>query len=262
MAWLISPLAWLLFAGALVPCACCLRRRRLWLLAACGVLAAVAVACMTPLGANALARPLEARSMPASRACLDAPPSHAVVLGGGVDGRPRNRADFSALNLASRRRVERAVAWWREGDGRMLVLVGGPPHQGVAALAELMAAYAQVLGVPPAALRVETDSDDTWGNARHAAALWPRLPRRVVLVTSWIHMPRARGAFVSAGFDVCPLGSDFRRLPSRLPWALVPRSSALANTEIALHEWVGLAYYRWRARRVAGAAAPIGKKSR
>jgi uncharacterized SAM-binding protein YcdF (DUF218 family) len=62
-------------------------------------------------------------------------------------------------------------------------------------------------------------------------------------------MPRAQAAFADAGFEVCPLGTDVRRLSSRLPWALVPRTSALANTEIALHEWVGLVYYRWRRHR-------------
>ena len=69
-----------------------------------------------------------------------------------------------------------------------------------------------------------------------------------MLVTSFIHVPRAQRAFASAGFEVCPLGTDARRLPSRLPWALVPRTSALVNADVALHEWLGLAYYRWRDR--------------
>lgn len=208
---------------------------------------AVALAAMTPLVANLLGKPLQ-RPMVAPIACRAATPSVAVVLGGGTDGRPRSHADFSVLNLASRRRVDRAIAWWRAGEGRVLVLEGGGPHGGIA-VAELMAAYAQMQGVPATALRVEDQSDDTWGNARHAARMSPPLPRRIVLVTSLIHMPRARAAFAGAGFEVCPLGADARSLPSRVPWALVPRTSALANTELALHEWAGLAYYRWRGRR-------------
>lgn len=247
MTWLLSPLAWLLLAGALLSLNWFLPRRRPWLLATSGVLAVVALAAMTPLGANLLGKPLQ-RPVAASRACDDAPPSTAIVLGGGTDGPPRSRADFSVLNLATRRRVDRAVAWWREDEGRVLVLAGGAPY-GDIAVAELMAAYAGVLDVPETAMRVEIQSDDTWENARHAARLSPSLPRRIVLVTSLIHMPRAHGAFASAGFEVCPLGTDARRLPSRLPWALVPRTSALANAEMALHEWAGLAYYRWRARR-------------
>ena len=180
-------------------------------------------------------------------ACRDAPPSTALVLGG-VDRSPRDRSDFAALNLASRRRMDHAVAWWRERDGRILVLVGGSRHSGAPALAELMAAYTEMLGMPSAVLQMEVDSDDTWANARHSARLVPRLPRRIVLVTSAMHMRRAQTAFVSAGFDVCPLAGDVRRLPSRLPWALVPRTIGLDRTEAALHEWVGLAWYRWLAR--------------
>lgn len=246
MTWLLSPLAWLLLAGVLAPWAWAMRGRRPWLLFGCCLLATVAIAGMTPLGANALAKPLE-RAVHPPRGCIDAPPSTAVVLAAGIDGRPRDRGDFSVLDLASRRRVDRAVAWWHEREGRVLVLVGGPPHRSVAA-AELMAAYAGHLGVPARALRLEADSSDTWGNARNSARLSPRLPLRIALVTSLIHMPRAQHAFASAGFDICPLGTDSRRLPSRLPWALMPRASALANTQVALHEWVGLAYYRWRSR--------------
>ena len=204
---------------------------------------------MTPLAANLLGKPLQ-RPIAVQPACQNAPPSIAVVLGGGTDGRPRNQADFSVLNLASRRRMDRALAWWHAREGRVLVLEGGGPQGGIA-VGELMAAYAQMQGVPAKALRVGDQSEDTWDNARHAAGMSPPLPRRIVLVTSLIHMPRARGAFASAGFEVCPLGTDARSLPSRLPWALAPRTSALANTELALHEWVGLAYYRWRNHREA-----------
>lgn len=248
MDWLLSPLTWMLLAGALAALACFLSALRPWLLAGCGLLAAVAVVAMTPAMANALMRTLE-RSVAMPRACLEAPPSLAIVLAGGVDAWFPGRADPVVLNLASRRRIDRAAEWWRQGDGRMLVMAGGTSTPGMPAIAGLMAAYAGMLGVPPTAIRLESESRDTWATARHAATLEPRLPRRIVLVTSLAHMPRAQSAFVHAGFDVCPLGTDVRRLPSRLPWALVPRTSALNNTETAVHEWVGLVYYRWRERR-------------
>jgi len=154
--------------------------------------------------------------------------------------------------------MDRAASWWREREGRVLVIEGGASY-GNTAVAELMAAYAQAQGVPPAAMRVDNQSDDTWENAHHAARLSPPLPRRIVLVTSLIHMQRAKRAFDSAGFEVCPMGTDRRRLPSRLPWALVPRTSALANAEVSLHEWMGLAYYRWRGRR--DDSAPVTGRS-
>lgn len=244
IAWLLSPLAWLLLAGTLAVCSAFLHRGfGRWLRAACAVVAGIALVAMTPIVANALMTPLE-RSLPAPHWCHEAPPSIALVLAGGADGTPSDRADFSVLSLSSRRRVDTAVAWWRERDGRDLVLVGGSGHDDAPARAELMAAYARMLGVPPADLRVETDSIDTWSNAHGSAKLLPPSPRRIVLVTSAMHMPRAAVAFESAGFEICPMAGDYRRLPSRLPWALVPRTVGLMRTEAALHEWVGLAYYR------------------
>lgn len=212
------------------------------MLAAGLLLGTVSFAAMTPLVANLLSRGLEhaARAPPG---CEESQPAVALVLGGGFDGWPRHAGDFSALNLASRQRVERAVDWWRERPGRRLVLLGGSRHPRVPPVSGLMAAYAETLGVPAGSIAVELRSEDTWGNAREAAALSPPLPRRVVLVTSPMHMRRAQLAFSRHGFVVCPRNAGDRRLPSRLPWALVPRTSALARTEVALHEGVGLAYY-------------------
>ena len=259
-AWLLSPLSWLLLALALAPLAWCLRVRRPWLVVVCGLLATSALVGMAPLTANALGR-LLARSVSTPRACNETPPSVAVVLGGGVAGTPRNRTDFSVLNLASRRRVDRAVAWWREGEGRTLVMVGGPLRHRNVSGAELMAVYARMLGVPAGSVREETRSRDTWDNAYNTAGLRPRLPGRIVLVTSQIHMPRAQTAFGWAGFEVCPLDTDVRSLSPRLPWAMLPRTSALANTEAALHEWVGLVYYRWRRHREGETPSPAPKGS-
>lgn len=243
MYWLLSPLAWLLLAGAVLVWSL-LRRRPLATVLAVGVIA-LAVALMTPIVSNALTSSLE-QPFGDANGCAHDPPSTAVVLGGGLDGTPRDDADFSVLNLSSRLRVDRAVAWWREGEGRTLVMQGGANYGGAPALAQLMAAYARELGVPSTAIHTETGSGDTWENAIHAAKIAPPLPRRVVLVTSLIHLERARVAYTRNGFEVCPLGTDMRRLPSRIPWALVPRTSALEHSEAALHEWAGLAYYRWR----------------
>lgn len=256
MAWLLSPLAWAIAASALLALAWPRRSRRL--LAMGLLLAAVSYAATTPLVANLLWRGLEqAVRMPSG--CEGAGPAVALVPGGGFDGWPRHARDFSALNLASRQRVERAVDWWRERPGRRLVLLGGALHPLAPPVSALMVAYAETLGVPAASITVEPRSADTWGNAREAAALSPPLPRRVVLVTSPVHMPRAQLAFARHGFDVCPRSAGRRRLPSRLPWALVPRTSALARTEMALHEAVGLAYYRLS---VARAAAEVDEQAR
>ncbi|MEG3192358.1 YdcF family protein [Lysobacter sp. D1-1-M9] len=245
MKWLLSPLVWLLLAAVLAPIAWQLRSRAKWLAAGCLALAVAAWLAMTPLVANSLLDYLE-RPVAGPATCLTDPPSTVVVLAGGVDRPPQGRADFAVLNLASRRRIERGVQYWREREGRQVVVTGGAVAAGPATLAELMGRYAQWQGVPGPALHAESHSANTRENAENVARMMPGVPRRIALVTSALHMPRARLSFEAVGFEVCPLPTDFRTVPVGAPGYLLPRTSSLLKTEAALHELVGIRYYGWR----------------
>lgn len=244
MVWMLSPLSWLLLALLFAWLGSRLRERGRWLVRASLGVAAIAVLAMTPMTANALIGWLETQP-PAAERCVSSPPQVAVVLAGGVDTVPTNQSDLAALGITSRRRVERAVSWWHEQPGRSLILSGGPHLVDGVSTGALMADYARRLGVAATALQIEGTSNSTWENARALANLRPPLPRRIALITSAMHMPRARYAMARAGFDVCAIAADPRRIPFGLPGYLIPRSSALDKTEAALHELVGLAYYRW-----------------
>jgi uncharacterized SAM-binding protein YcdF (DUF218 family) len=243
--WLLSPLSWLLLAGLGAWIAA--RRHSSWGLRVSLVAALVADFAMTPMFANALLGWLE-RPPPMPAHCLASPPQVAVVLAGGVDAIPRDDNDASVLGVASRRRIERAVEWWRTRPGRVIVVSGGPAWRGGIAESRWLIRHAQRLGVPAAAMRGEEASTNTWENARGVAAMVPALPRRVVLVSSAMHLPRARFAMEHAGFEVCPIATDWRKVPFGLPGYLIPQSSALLKTEAALHELAGMLYYRWLAR--------------
>lgn len=242
---LLSPLTWLVLAGCLVFPA--LRLRARWPVGVCLTVAAIALAGMTPLVANVLVARLE-RPGRTDRDCTLRPPPTIVVLAGGLVGKPQDAGDFGVLGIASRRRLERAVQYWRSGEGRSLVLTGTSSDSPAPSDAMLMATYADVLGVPGGAVRIESRARDTWENARYVAAMTPGVPRRITLVTSAMHMLRATFAFKAAGFLVCPLPADSRLAAVSPPGYLVPRSTALHKTEDGLHEWVGLAYYYWRNR--------------
>ena len=251
MELMLSPLSWLLLV-VLVACGSSWwgRYRRI-ALAACAVSGLAAVAAMTPLFANLLLGHLENAS-PAPASCEVSTPTTAVVLAGGVSGRASGPDDLAVLGLATRRRLDRAVAWWREGRGRHLVMSGGSWFDGGVADARLMLRYAQALGVPPSAMSVEGASLTTWESAQRLATMRPGLPARVALVTSAVHMPRAVYAMSEAGFNVCPVAADRRQVPLDLPGFLIPQRSALEKTENALHEVVGLAWYHWLAFRDRG----------
>ena len=248
MKWWLSPLSWLFVAAVLLMAA----PRRRWLRVGGAALALFAVAGMTPLVANALVLRLERQEVGAVD-CRARPPRVAVVLAGGLDAPQGRMPADAALNLASRRRMDGAIAFWQAGPGRSLVVTGTSRFTGLPADARLMAAYAVRMGVPATAIRVEADARTTWENAARAAQMRPALPRRIMLVTSAMHMPRAHYAFAVNGFVVCDWPTDNRWVAADDASALLPRSTALAKTEAALHEFVGLAYYRARA-----ASAPAG----
>lgn len=239
--WWLSPINWLLCALVLLGIGSCVQRLRGWILFAGMALAAVSVLAMTPLFANPLLRMLETDTV----ACLNPPPTLAIVLAGGVDGPPAAANDFSRLTLASRRRAERAVAWWREQPGRKLLISGGTLFEGAVAESRVMAAYVENFGVPMADVEIEEQSTNTWESARILSGQRPAIPRSVVLITSSVHMRRAAYAMETAGFQLCPLATDSRVTPFGLPGYLIPQVSATEKTEAALHELVGLVYYRW-----------------
>ncbi len=73
---------------------------------------------------------------------------------------------------------------------------------------------------------------------------------RVVLVTHFWHMPRAAAAFRHAGLEVVPAATGFGgKLRSEAGlMTLVPSARVLFSSYLALHEWIGIVWYRIRYR--------------
>ena len=208
------------------------------------------VMAMTPLGANGLVRIVESR-VPPLQTCKAPTPGTIVVLTGGLSRRARSPDDFAAANVQSLHRLFAAVELWRRLPDAHLVISGG----GVNRIAEsaVLAALAERLGVPAAAIRTETHSLSTWQSARDVAALSPAVPRRIWLVSSALHLPRALLAFRTAGFQACAWPSESRYLaPNGSFFYYVPQSSSLLKMEEAVHELVGGWDYDWRARHTSG----------
>ena len=248
MGLLLSPLTWILIAGAWLPYALRSRKRRSLLLVLCVLLGIAGLLGAMPLGANLLIGSLEQR-IPSSGDCASEAASEiVVVLAGGSDRPAADVNDVAALGVASLRRTLSAVALWRGRNASTLVIIGGPSFKGAPADSELMRTIAEAMAVPADAIRIETASQNTWENARGAAELL-NPPSRISLVTSAAHMPRAAFAFEHAGFRVCAYPTDSRFVAFGLPGYLVPQTSAAIKTTQALHEWVGLAYYHWLALR-------------
>ena len=72
--------------------------------------------------------------------------------------------------------------------------------------------------------------------------------RRILLVTSAFHMPRAARLFESAGLDVSAFPVDFVGTGGGTPGMLgfLPTAGALAQSQVALREFYGRLYYRMK----------------
>jgi uncharacterized SAM-binding protein YcdF (DUF218 family) len=117
-------------------------------------------------------------------------------------------------------------------------------HTGTAPEAKVARALILGAGVAPDRVRFEEQSRNTCDSARLTRALVePSADKHWLLVTSAFHMPRAMACFRAIGWDVIPYPTDFRRGPSPWHFGIVDN---LQDVDLAVHEWLGLAYYRLR----------------
>ena len=245
--FLLSPLTWALLIALLLVLAW---RRLPRAVRLAGVaMEVLALVIMSPLGANLLVLSIESR-VPSPTACKAPAPSTIVVLSGGAERAPRSADDFAALNVGSVRRLLGAIRLWRNTPGARLVISGGSWHVPEAVV---LGNLAQQMGVPAKSITEETRSNTTWENARDVAALPSPVPKRIWLVSSALHLPRALGAFRAWGFEPCawPSGSLYEA-PSMHIGYFLPRSSSLDKADKAIHEWVGSLVYRlleWKHHR-------------
>lgn len=102
---------------------------------------------------------------------------------------------------------------------------------------------------------VEDASLDTAANARESARLLGADGlSRVLLVTHAAHMPRAAAVFRAAGLRVTPMPTAFLAGPVDDWRAWLPSPSAMDRSWLALHEIVGLRWYRLRGHARSGTA--------
>ncbi len=106
-----------------------------------------------------------------------------------------------------------------------------------------MRAFLRDLGVPETAIVIEDRSTDTQANAAYSAQ-WLRSQGidRVILVTSALHMARARMQFERTGLHVEPAPADIRVTGEPQDYtAYLPSASALDASGQVFKELVGRA---------------------
>jgi uncharacterized SAM-binding protein YcdF (DUF218 family) len=103
-----------------------------------------------------------------------------------------------------------------------------------------MRKFMSALGVPTEAMVLEGLSSNTRQNAQFTAdILFPQGIKKIILVTSALHMRRAVASFEKQGFTVIPAATDYEAR-TRFDWTgFLPDASALDGSARAIKEIVG-----------------------
>lgn len=172
-----------------------------------------------------------------------------VVLGGGYysSGGFRKSGEPSDLTYA---RVMGGVKTFKDSGTGVLVLCEGRQKNARESGAEVMKALAVQLGVDEDKIITEDKSQNTMENAKELKKLLaPEKQRKIGLVTSALHTPRSERVFKKIFPEdvIVPIPVGYRYKPRKCYLeTLIPTARALQTSTEAIHEWIGMLWYRIR----------------
>ena len=198
----------------------------------------------TGAGARLLTAPIEQMTHPLAIA-KDAGAQAIVVLGGGRLARAPEYGGRDSPGPATLGRLRYAATLYKQ-TGLPVLVTGGKPDGADEPEAAVMARVLKEEFATPVKW-IEPDSNNTAQNARFSAKLLQAAGvQRILLVTDAIHMPRAAAAFERTGLAATPAPTGFVASGPLTASDFVPNGSALAVSHYAMHEWVGMLWYRIR----------------
>lgn len=173
-----------------------------------------------------------------------------IVLGGVVDPYITAGQGQIAIDGEAERITEFIQLAMRYPEAR-LVFTGGSgqllrpkPKEADVAL-ELIAR----LGIDPERLEIENRSRNTHENVVFSKEMIDPKPGETwLLITSAFHMPRSVGCFRQAGWPVLPYPVDFKLTGEGVLAPPFSLGGGLERFSTALHEWLGLTFYRLTGR--------------
>jgi uncharacterized SAM-binding protein YcdF (DUF218 family) len=203
----------------------------------------------TPVIADRVMRSLEDRY--AWRPDAAYPEADAVfALGGGILGE-RDRPGVDVGWGPSADRFLRALSLYTSGRAHVLVLSAGRPrYPGDPGEGARLREIALQRGVPPDSIIVTRETMNTAAEADALNELAARLHwKRVLLVTSAFHMPRAMRLFRGCAAEIVPAPTDFQTSAPGMPSGsagldrYLPQAEALFLSERAVREHLGILFY-------------------
>ena len=169
-----------------------------------------------------------------------------VLLGGGTIQGVTDLTGTAAPTPRMMVRIVTAVRLYRQMKLPIIVTGGRGSAEDISE-AHVAARFMMDLGVPEEAIITEGSARDTFENARFTAAICRQegFTRPIVLTTAY-HLKRALIAFDAAGMPAAPFPANFFANDHQSGrWRrLLPQASSLYLTTCALHEYLGIWYYK------------------
>jgi len=176
-----------------------------------------------------------------------------LVLSGALGAKDYPRTTLDVVEAGDR--LFYAAHLYRERKAPVILCTGGmvPGSTRQTTLGQDMRAFLALLNLPEEAIVAEEKSRNTREHTEYSrAVLNERGARRVLLVTSALHMPGPLGVFrkYCPEFEFIPAPTDFLSVdpPKPPPWwkqiaKVIPTATNLATASYVWHEYVGLLYY-------------------
>lgn len=192
----------------------------------------------TGIGTLIYLRPLELTYVEPSTIEGDA----IVVLGGGITLTP----DSEELGSHTLARIMKGYEVYKL-TGKDVIVTGASSmgRDGTASEAEKMKETLIDLGTPSHKIIADSEAKNTFENALNTKKIceenhW----KRIILVTSAAHMPRAVTLFHNLGIEVVTVPTDYRYDHASVGWPdFLPSSSALDANLAGIHEYIGQIWY-------------------
>lgn len=201
----------------------------------------VLYALSTPLVATLLFRLLQCDPLP-EYADLSGVGAIVVLGSGRYEDAPEYGGDTNSPLGLERLRY---AAYLHRKTGLPILATGGSPGGRTPESHFMKETLEKEFGTP--VRWIEEKANNTRENARFSQrVLTQEGVGKILLVTHAWHMPRAKSAFEKAGLVVIPAGTRFSGPIGPNLFDFIPDAGALRSSAYALHEIIGIAWYRLR----------------
>lgn len=162
-----------------------------------------------------------------------------IILGGGHSD-DKSLSPNNQLSTTALARLVEGIRIHRKIQGSRMIFSGWAGHSNMPQAVVLMHT-AIMLGIDSSSIAIQPLARNTRMESEEYARLFGK-EKKLVVVTSAFHMPRAMMLFNKAGINPVPAPADriVKKSSVKDPWRWMPSSSNTGIIEVAVHEYVGI----------------------